>query len=140
MKVKLGPVSLQYAGKGRFVERDEAAGRVVLEASGSDRRGNGTASATVHARLEPDGDEATRVVVDTELKVTGRPAQFGRGVLQDVGSRIIEQFAGCLATRMATPARGRRRARRATSPERARAGRRPAPVRESRRAARRCRP
>jgi carbon monoxide dehydrogenase subunit G len=100
VKVKLGPVSLQYAGKGRFLERDETAHLVVLEANGSDKRGNGTAGATVHARLEPLGDNETRVVVDTDLKVTGRPAQFGRGVLQDVGSRIIEQFATCLATRM----------------------------------------
>ena len=103
VKVKLGPVSLQYAGKGRFVERDEAAHRVVLEANGSDKRGNGTAGATVQARLEPAGDAETRVVVDTDLKVTGRPAQFGRGVLQDVGGRIIEQFATCLASRMGAP-------------------------------------
>jgi uncharacterized protein len=100
VKVKLGPVSLQYAGKGRFLERDVDARHVVLEANGSDKRGNGTAGATVHARLEPLGDNETRVVVDTDLKVTGRPAQFGRGVLQDVGGRIIEQFATCLATRM----------------------------------------
>ena len=103
VKVKLGPVSLQYAGKGHFVERDEAARRVVLEANGSDKRGNGTAAATVQARLEPIGDAETRVVVDTDLKVTGRPAQFGRGMLQDVSGRIIEQFASCLATRMSAP-------------------------------------
>jgi uncharacterized protein len=101
VRVKLGPVSLQYAGKGRFVERDEAARRVLLEANGSDKRGNGTAGATVTARLEPEGDNATRVVVETDLKVTGRPAQFGRGMLQDVGGKIIDQFATCLASRMA---------------------------------------
>ena len=84
VKVKLGPVSLQYSGKGRFLERDEAARHVVLEANGSDKRGNGTAGATVHARLEPAGEGRTTVVVETDLKVTGRPAQFGRGVLQDV--------------------------------------------------------
>jgi carbon monoxide dehydrogenase subunit G len=100
VKVKLGPVSLQYAGKGRFVDRDEAARRVLLEANGSDKRGNGTAGATVTARLEPEGDNATRVVVDTDLKVTGRPAQFGRGMLQDVSGKIIDQFATCLASRM----------------------------------------
>ena len=104
VKVKLGPVSLQYSGKGRFLERDEAARLVVLEANGTDKRGNGTAGATVHARLEPTGDNETRVVVDTDLKVTGRPAQFGRGVLQDVSGRIIEQFAGCLAARMTASA------------------------------------
>jgi carbon monoxide dehydrogenase subunit G len=103
VKVKLGPVSLQYVGKGRFVERDESARRVVLEANGTDKRGNGTAGATVQARLEPDGEGVTRVVVDTDLKVTGRPAQFGRGLLQDVGGKIIEQFASCLASRMSAP-------------------------------------
>lgn len=101
VKVKLGPVSLQYAGKGRFVERDADQHLAVIEAHGSDKRGNGTAGATVHARLESAGESSTRVVVDTELKVTGRPAQFGRGVMQDVSGRIIEQFAGCLAQRMA---------------------------------------
>ena len=101
VKVKLGPVSLQYAGKGRFVDRDEASRRVLLEANGTDKRGNGTAAATVSATLRPDGEDATRVVVDTDLTVTGRPAQFGRGVLQDVGTKIIDQFATCLASRMA---------------------------------------
>jgi len=97
--VKLGPVSLQYAGRGRFVERDDATHRAVIEAHGTDRRGNGTAGATVVARLEPLGG-ATRVVVATQLKVTGRPAQFGRGVLQDVGERVVEQFADNLASRL----------------------------------------
>jgi carbon monoxide dehydrogenase subunit G len=101
VKVKLGPVSLQYAGRGRFVERDEAAHRVLLEANGSDKRGNGTAGATVTAHLEAEGDNATRVVVETDLKVTGRPAQFGRGMVQEVGGKIIDQFATCLASRMA---------------------------------------
>jgi carbon monoxide dehydrogenase subunit G len=101
VKVKLGPVSLLYAGKGRFVERDDAEHRAVIEAHGSDKRGNGTAGATVVAHLEAEGDDATRVVVATQLKVTGRPAQFGRGVMQDVGSRIVDQFAGALARQLA---------------------------------------
>jgi carbon monoxide dehydrogenase subunit G len=101
VKVKLGPVSLQYAGKGRFVERDDAAHRAVIEAHGSDKRGNGTAGATVVARLESETETTTRVVVDTQLKVTGRPAQFGRGVMQDVGNRIVDQFATNLARQMA---------------------------------------
>jgi len=100
VRVKLGPVSLQYAGKGRFVERDDATHRAVIEAHGSDRRGNGTAGATVVAHLESEGDSATRVVVQTQLKVTGRPAQFGRGVMQDVGGRIVDQFAGNLARQL----------------------------------------
>jgi uncharacterized protein len=100
VRVKLGPVSLQYAGKGRFVERDDAAHRAVIEAQGRDKRGNGTAGATVVAQLEAEGEGATRVVVDTQLKVTGRPAQFGRGVMQDVGGRIIDQFADNLARQL----------------------------------------
>jgi uncharacterized protein len=102
-KVKLGPISLQYAGKGTWVSRDQSTYSAVIEAQGKDKRGNGTAGATISAHLEPDGD-ATRVVVDTELKITGRPAQFGRGVIQDVGGKLLDQFAACLATRLAEPA------------------------------------
>jgi carbon monoxide dehydrogenase subunit G len=101
VKVKLGPVSLSYSGKGRFLERDDAAHTVVLDATGRDKNGNGTAGATVHARMEAEGEASTRVVVETDLKVTGRPAQFGRGVIQDVGGRIIGQFADSLAAKMA---------------------------------------
>jgi uncharacterized protein len=102
-KVKLGPISLQYAGKGTWVSRDQSTYSAVIEAQGKDKRGNGTAGATISAHLEPDGT-STRVVVDTELKITGRPAQFGRGVIQDVGSKLLDQFAACLATRLAEPA------------------------------------
>jgi carbon monoxide dehydrogenase subunit G len=106
VKVKLGPVSLQYAGRGRFVERDDAGHRAVIEAHGSDKRGNGTAGVTVVAHLEAEGEEATRVVVSTQLKVTGRPAQFGRVVMQDVGSRIVDQFAVALARLMSGGGQG----------------------------------
>lgn len=102
-KVKLGPISLQYAGKGTWVSRDRDAYSAVIEAQGKDKRGNGTAGATISAHLEPDG-ESTRVVVDTELKITGRPAQFGRGVISEVGSKLLDQFAACLATRLVEPA------------------------------------
>jgi carbon monoxide dehydrogenase subunit G len=98
VKVKLGPINLTYRGTGRFVERDEDARRVVLEASGRDTRSAGTASATITATLHPNGDERTEVRVHTDLSVTGRPAQFGRGVLADVSSRLISEFAGCLAS------------------------------------------
>jgi carbon monoxide dehydrogenase subunit G len=104
-KVKLGPISLQYAGKGTWVSRDQSTYSAVIEAQGKDKRGNGTAGATISAHLEPDGS-STRVVVDTELKITGRPAQFGRGVIQDVGGKLLDQFAACLATRLAEPASG----------------------------------
>jgi carbon monoxide dehydrogenase subunit G len=97
VKVKLGPINLTYRGTGRFVERDEEARRVVIEANGRDSRSAGTASATITATLHPSGDEETDVRVLTDLTVTGRPAQFGRGVLADVSAKLIGQFADCLA-------------------------------------------
>ena len=99
-KVKLGPISLQYAGTGRFVERDEASHRAVIEAKGKDKRGNGTASAGVTAQLTASGDSATDVTVKTDLNITGRPAQFGRGVMQDVSDKLLGQFASCLETKL----------------------------------------
>jgi len=94
-KVKLGPIALQYNGTGRYVERDESAHRAVIEARGKDKRGNGTANATVTAQLSAAGD-ATSVHVTTDLAVTGKPAQFGRGVMQDVSDKLLEQFVTCL--------------------------------------------
>ncbi|HEX6686291.1 MAG TPA: SRPBCC family protein [Candidatus Limnocylindrales bacterium] len=96
VKVKLGPVSLTYGGKGRFVSRDDAARTAVIEASGKDTRGRGTAAATVTASLHPD-EAGTLVRVVTDLKVTGSPAQFGRGMIADVSKRLVDQFATCLA-------------------------------------------
>lgn len=99
-KVKLGPVSLQYTGTGHWNERDASAYRAVIEAKGKDKRGNGTAAAVITAYLQDDGGAATTVVVETDLKITGRPAQFGRGVIQDVGGKLLDQFAQCLATKL----------------------------------------
>ncbi len=101
VKVRLGPISLQYKGTGRFTEKDEAARHAVIEASGKDARGNGTAAATVTARLAENGPE-TAVTVATDLSVTGRPAQFGRGLISDVSSKLIGQFADCLADELGT--------------------------------------
>jgi carbon monoxide dehydrogenase subunit G len=84
VKVKLGPISLTYKGKGTYVERDDAAHRVVIEAAGRDSRGNGTANATVTGSLEADGPDKTAVTMVTDMTITGRPAQFGRGVMTDV--------------------------------------------------------
>ncbi len=106
VKVKLGPISLQYSGTGTFVGRDESSHTATIEASGRDKRGNGTAAASVVARLEAEGESSTKVVVDTDLKVTGRPAQFGRGLIQDVSNKILDQFATCLAERMTAPRAG----------------------------------
>jgi carbon monoxide dehydrogenase subunit G len=94
-KIKLGPIALQYNGTGRYVERDESAHRAVIEAKGKDKRGNGTANATVTAQLSAAGD-ATSVQVTTDLAVTGKPAQFGRGVMQDVSDKLLGQFVTCL--------------------------------------------
>lgn len=99
VKVKVGPISLTYKGKGRVVERDETSRRAVVEASGRESRGAGTAKATVTATLHPE-DQSTRVAVATDLAITGRPAQFGRGMMADVGARLIGQFADCLAGKL----------------------------------------
>lgn len=104
-KVKLGPIALVYAGSGRFVERDEAAGRFVIDAQGKDKRGNGTAGAKVTATLTPDG-AGTRVQVVTDLQITGKPAQFGRGVIQDVSDKLLLQFVTCLEARLTAPPTG----------------------------------
>jgi carbon monoxide dehydrogenase subunit G len=96
-KVKLGPVSLLYTGSGHFVERDPTAYRAVITAKGKDRRGNGTASANVTAQLKESGPSSTEVSVETELTVTGKPAQFGRGLMQDVSDKMLAQFVDCLA-------------------------------------------
>ena len=103
VKVKVGPVALTYAGKARFTERDEQARSITLEASGKETRGAGTASATVRSWLEEEGDH-TKVTVHTTMNVTGRPAQFGRGVMADVSGRIIERFASNLAVQCAAGA------------------------------------
>lgn len=96
VKVKVGPINLTYGGKAAFVSLDESAGVVVIEGSGKETRGTGTAKATITCRLL-DGGETTDVEVDTDLKVTGKPASFGRGVLADVSGKLVDQFAACLA-------------------------------------------
>jgi carbon monoxide dehydrogenase subunit G len=103
VKVKVGPITVSYAGTARFVTKDEAAHRFVLEASGRETRGSGTASATVEARMSEQGS-GTKVTVVTDLDVTGKPAQFGRGVMADVAGKLTGQFAGCLADRVREPA------------------------------------
>lgn len=105
VKVKLGPVSLLYKGSGSFTEIDEQRRNVVIDASGKDSRGNGTASATVTATMA-SADSGTSVHVETDLKVTGKPAQLGRGLISDVAGKLINQFADCLAQRLAGAATG----------------------------------
>jgi uncharacterized protein len=95
-KVKLGPIALQYSGSGSFLERDADAGRLVFDAKGRDKRGNGTAGAKVTATFHEEGPASTRVEVHTDMQITGKPAQFGRGVMQDVSDKLLEQFVECL--------------------------------------------
>jgi carbon monoxide dehydrogenase subunit G len=103
IKVKVGPINMTYAGTARFVERDQELGVVTLEASGKETRGAGTASASVRSVLE-DGGHETHVKVLTTLNVTGKPAQFGRGVMNEVGGRLLGIFANNLAATLAADA------------------------------------
>ena len=107
VKVKLGPVSLVYTGEGRFTEKDEDTRTFKLTANGKDKRGNGTAGADVVLSMgEADGGR-TSVSVTTDLKITGKPAQFGRGMIQDVSDKLLGQFVSCLEQRLVEdPAEG----------------------------------
>ncbi|GAA2551898.1 SRPBCC family protein [Pseudonocardia hydrocarbonoxydans] len=100
VKVKLGPISLTYKGKGTYIDRDDANHTVKIEASGRDSRGNGTANATVTGTMVADGPNKTAVTMVTDMTITGRPAQFGRGVISDVADKIIGQFAACVAKKL----------------------------------------
>lgn len=100
VKVKVGPIAVTYRGTAVFEERDADARRMVLTAGGKETRGQGTARATVRGSLVPEDGGGTRVFVGTELTVTGRPAQFGRGVLGEVGDRLVGQFADRLARQL----------------------------------------
>jgi uncharacterized protein len=99
VKVKLGPIALVYNGSGTFTEKDETAHRFVVDAKGKDKRGNGTAGATVTLSMDGTAD-STDVKVHTDLAITGKPAQFGRGVMQDVSDKLLGQFVACLEQRM----------------------------------------
>ena len=96
VKVKLGPINLTYGGTATIVSRDDAAHVAVIEGTGKETRGTGTAKAVITCRLFGRGNE-TDVEVDTDLQITGKPAQFGRGVLADVSGKLVDQFAACLS-------------------------------------------
>ncbi len=102
VKVKLGPIALLYNGTGTFTAKDEAAHTFTVEAKGKDKRGNGTAGATVDLSMRSSGG-GTEVEVLTDLSVTGKPAQFGRGVMQDVSDKLLGQFVDCLEQRLSSP-------------------------------------
>jgi uncharacterized protein len=92
VKIKVGPITAQYKGVAKIEQADEANRKVVLQAEGRDTRGQGNASATVTATLVPEGSSTT-VNIDTDLNITGKVAQFGRGVMADVSSKLLGQFA-----------------------------------------------
>lgn len=104
VKVKLGPIALVYNGTGTFVEKDESTHTMKIQAKGKDKRGNGTAGADVLAQLSDVGSGSTRVEVTTDLNITGKPAQFGRGVMQDVSDKLLGQFTACLEQKVGAPA------------------------------------
>jgi len=104
MKIKIGPITAQYKGTVEIQEADEAARRAVMRAQARDSRGQGTAGATITSTME-EVEDGTRVHVETDLRVTGPAAQFGRGVMQDVSAKLMGRFADCLAEQMsASPA------------------------------------
>jgi uncharacterized protein len=96
MKVKLGPVTQQYKGTVKIQEADESAHRAVLRADGKDARGQGTASATIVSTLHDEGNGSTKVSVETDMQITGRAAQFGQGIQQQVSEKLLGRFADCL--------------------------------------------
>ncbi len=113
VKVKVGPITVSYKGEASFQEKDEAAQRVVIKASGKETRGSGNAAALVTAQLKDEGTNGSLVSITTDLTISGKAAQFGRGVLADVSTNLIGQFARNLeAELLGGPHRRARRRRR----------------------------
>jgi carbon monoxide dehydrogenase subunit G len=103
VKVKVGPVTSEYAGTARFVEKDDATYHAVIDAKGRDSRGAGNASAAISAQLRADGPR-TVVSVDTDLKISGKIAQFGSGMIKEVSTKLLGQFVECLEQKVSAPA------------------------------------
>lgn len=103
VKVKLGAVSLSYAATAVIDEQDEQARRVVIQANGRETRGKGMARATINSHLEPLDGGGTRVLMHTDLTISGAVAQYGRGMIADVSGRLTGEFADCLQARLAAP-------------------------------------
>src|ERR687893_3334641 len=96
MTVKMGPVTQKYNGTVKIEEADESAHRAVIRANGKDARGQGTASATITSTLHDEGNGSVRVHVETDMQLTGRVAQFGRGMHKDVAEKVMGRFSECL--------------------------------------------
>jgi carbon monoxide dehydrogenase subunit G len=101
VKVKVGPMQVTYRGKAKYAELDRDGHRARIEARAQETRGSGTANATISASLKELGADETEVSVVTDLAITGRPAQFGRGVMNEVGAKLVGQFADCLSSELA---------------------------------------
>ncbi len=110
VKIKVGPVSAEYAGTAQFTEKDDATYRAVINARGRDSRGNGNATAVISAHLRADGDR-TVVNVTTDLTIAGRIAQFGSGMIKEVSAKLLGQFVTCLEGRLGGDLTRQRRAR-----------------------------
>ena len=102
VKVKVGPVTAEYAGTARFIEKDDASYRAVLDAKGRDARGAGNAAAAITAQLHAEGSR-TVVSVDTDLRISGKIAQFGGGMIREVSEKLLAQFVDCLENKLAAP-------------------------------------
>jgi uncharacterized protein len=100
VKVKVGPVTAEYRGTASFAEKDDDGYHAVVAAKGKEARGSGTAAATIDLRLRPDGEDRTVVSVGTDLKISGKLAQFGAGMIQEVSAKLLGQFTQCLESRI----------------------------------------
>jgi carbon monoxide dehydrogenase subunit G len=98
VKVKLGPISTAFKGQATFVERDDVNHRAVLKGEGRDTGGKGNADALITAQLEEVGPHVTKCIVSTDLRISGKVAQFGRGIMGDVSTKLMDQFANNLNT------------------------------------------
>lgn len=104
VKIKVGPIGAHFRGTARFAEKDDATHSAVILASGKDPKGQAAANAKLHAWLEPVTDTRTRVLIDTDLDISGRMAQFGRGAIADVSNRLIGQFVTNISQLLTQPA------------------------------------
>jgi carbon monoxide dehydrogenase subunit G len=102
VKIKVGPILAQFKGQASFVSRDDANFLASLKAEGRDTGGKGNASATITARLEPVSAASAKCTVDTQLNISGKVAQFGRGALADVSDKLLLQFVDNLNTLIAS--------------------------------------
>jgi carbon monoxide dehydrogenase subunit G len=103
VKVKVGPVISEFAGTASFIEKDDTTYRAIIDAKGRDSRGSGNASATITAHLQSDSATRTTVVVETDMKISGKLAQFGSGMIAEVSSKLLGQFADSLEQLLAAP-------------------------------------